>query len=407
MKILIVSQHFPPERGAVRRLYEFARYFVKQGHSVSVLTAMPNYPDGIVPEKYRGHFFFFEEMEGVKVYRTWVLPASNRNPGKRMIGFITFLLTGLINSFRIKGKQDIVLASTPPPVTPVMGWLLAKIRRARFVIEVRDLQPESSEDFGNLKKSWFTRTLKTVMHGLYRRADQLVAVTEGIAAGLKAAGVQEKRIATVKSGFSVEFSTADSNGIRRRFGWEDKFVILRAGTLGWAHSLETVIEAARHFANNPEVLFVFVGDGEKRGQLEGMVRDYGLKNVSFIGSQPLETIPYFLKTSDVLIESIREVPITRGTFPAKLFEYMASGRPIIYGSHDSEALRELDKAGGALSFRIDDPDRLCQHIEKLRDNPRFGEELGRRYQAHAIKHHGRDRWAKEYLEFLSSSDRAS
>jgi colanic acid biosynthesis glycosyl transferase WcaI len=317
MKILIVSQHFPPERGAVRRLYEFARYFAEQGHSVSVLTAMPNYPDGIVPEKYRGHFFYFEEMEGVKVYRTWVLPASNRDPGRRMIGFITFLFTGLINSFRIKEKPDIVLASTPPPVTPVMGWLLAKIRRARFVIEVRDLQPESSEDFGNLKKSWFTRTLKAVMHGLYRRADQLVAVTDGIATGLKATGVPGKRIATIKSGFSIEFSTADSNGIRRRFGWEDKFIILRAGTLGWAHSLETVIEAARHFTNNPEVLFVFVGDGEKRGQLEGMVRDYGLKNVSFIGSQPLESIPYFLKTSDVLIESIREVPITRGTFPAK------------------------------------------------------------------------------------------
>ena len=107
----------------------------------------------------------------------------------------------------------------------------------------------------------------------------------------------------------------------------------------------------------------------------------------------------------MLIESIREVPITRGTFPAKLFEYMASGRPIVYGSHDSEALRELDKAGGALSFRIDDPNRLAQHIEKLRADRKFGDELGRQYQAHAIKHHSRDRWAKEYLEFLSSSQR--
>jgi glycosyltransferase involved in cell wall biosynthesis len=404
MKILIVSQYFPPERGAVRRLFEFARYFVQQGHSVSVLTAMPNYPDGIVPEKYRGRFFYQEEMGGVKVYRTWVLPASNRNPGKRMIGFLTFMVTGLLNSFRIKEKPDIVLASTPPPVTPVMGWLLSKLRRARFVIEVRDLQPESSEDFGNLKRSFFTRTLKKMMHGFYHRADQLVAVTDGIADGLKSIGVPSERITTIKSGFSTEFSTADHNGIRRKFGWEGKYIILRAGTLGWAHSLETVIEAARQFTNHPEVLFVFVGDGEKRAQLEGMVRDYGLKNVLFVGSQPLETIPYFLKTSDVLIESIREVPITRGTFPAKLFEYMASGRPIIYGSHDSEALRELEKAGGALSFRIDDPSRLCKHIEELRQNPGRGEELGRRYQAHALKYHHRERWAKEYLEFLSNPD---
>ena len=287
-----------------------------------------------------------------------------------------------------------------------MGWLLAKLRGARFVIEVRDLQPESSEDFGNLKKSLFTRTLKKVMHWSYRRADQLVAVTDGIAAGLHSIGIPKERIATVKSGFSIEFSTSDSNGIRRRFGWEGKYIILRAGTLGWAHSLETIIEAARRFAHNPDVLFVFVGDGEKRSQLEGMVRDYGLKNVLFVGSQPLETIPYFLKTSDVLIESIREVPITRGTFPAKLFEYMASGRPIIYGSHDSEALRELDKAGGALSFRTDEPERLYDHIERLRLNPDFGEDLGRKYQEHALKYHHRERWAREYLDFLAGTSKS-
>lgn len=406
MNILIVTQHFPPERGAVRRLFEFARYFAAEGHSVSVLTGMPNYPDGIVPEKYRGHFHYFEEIEGVKIHRSWVLPASNRNPGKRMIGFLTFLVTGLINAFRITEKLDIVLASTPPPVTPIMGWLLAKLRGARFVIEVRDLQPESSEDFGNLKKSLFTRTLKKVMHWSYRRADQLVAVTDGIAAGLHLIGIPKERIATVKSGFSIEFSTSDSNGIRRRFGWEGKYIILRAGTLGWAHSLETIIEAARRFAHNPDVLFVFVGDGEKRSQLEGMVRDYGLKNVLFVGSQPLETIPYFLKTSDVLIESIREVPITRGTFPAKLFEYMASGRPIIYGSHDSEALRELDKAGGALSFRTDEPERLYDHIERLRLNPHVGEDLGRKYQEHALKYHHRERWAREYLDFLAGTSKS-
>ncbi|MEW5993590.1 MAG: glycosyltransferase WbuB, partial [Candidatus Zixiibacteriota bacterium] len=100
MNILIVTQHFPPEKGAVRRLFEFSRYFVSRGHRVSVMTAIPNYPDGIVPEKYRGHLFYAEEMDGVRVYRNWVLPAANRFPGKRMVGFVVFLVTALINSFR-------------------------------------------------------------------------------------------------------------------------------------------------------------------------------------------------------------------------------------------------------------------------------------------------------------------
>jgi colanic acid biosynthesis glycosyl transferase WcaI len=400
MRILIVTQHFPPERGAVRRLFEFARHFCQQGHEVSVLTAIPNYPDGIVPKQYRGSFLYCETMDGVKVYRSWVLPASNRFPGRRMIGFITFFITSLINSFRIKGDFDFVLASTPPVNTPVIGWILSKIRRARFIIEIRDLQPESSEDFGNLNRSLFTRGLKKMMHGLYRRAEKIVAATDGIGNYIKQIGIDPERVVTIKSGFSREFVTADYNGIRKKFGWEDKFLVLYSGTLGWAHSLETVIEAARHLTDQDDLLFVFVGEGEKRGALEGMVRDYGLKNVRFTGSQPLETIPHFLKASDVLIESLREVPVTKGTFPAKLFEYMASGRPIIFGSGGGEAVRELEQAGGALAFSTDDVPRLCDLILKLKDGRIDGNRLGQKYHAHALKHHSREQWADQYLEFL-------
>jgi glycosyltransferase involved in cell wall biosynthesis len=403
MKILIVTQHFPPERGAVRRLFEFARFFVQQGNDVTVLTAIPNYPDGIVPEKYRGRLFYRENMDGVKVFRSWTLPASNRYPGRRMIGFVIFFFTTLLHSLSLKTKFDLVLASTPPVNTPVIGWLLSKIRRAKFVIEIRDLQPESGEDFGNLDKSLFTRWLKKLMHGLYRRADKIVAVTDGIAGYMKQLGIPEAKVATVKSGFAPEFATADHNGIRQKYGWEKKFLVLRSGTLGWAHSLETVIEAARKLTDQPDIQFVFVGDGGKRAVLEGMVRDYGLQNVAFIGAQPLETIPYFLKTSDVLVESLRDVPITRGTFPAKLFEYMASGRPIIFGARGGEAVRELRKAGGALSFATDDVDRLCDLIMKLKGGEIDGEDLGRKYHRHAQEYHPRERWAKQYLSFLSDS----
>ena len=400
MKILIVTQHFPPERGAVRRLFEFARYFVRQGHEVSVLTAMPNYPDGIVPPKYRGRLFYHEELEGVKVYRSWVLPASNKYPGRRMIGFVTFLFTALMNSLRLGSKFDIVLASTPPVNTPVLGWLISKLKRSRFVIEIRDLQPESSEDFGNLNRSLFTRLLKKVMHGLYRRADKIVAATDGIADYVQTLGIPKDKVTAIKSGYGEEFVTADHNGIRKKFGWEEKFLVVYSGTLGWAHSLETIIEAARKLTDQPDVQFVFVGDGEKRSALEGMVRDYGLRNVTFIGAQPLETIPYFLKTSDILVESLREVPITQGTFPAKLFEYMASGRPILFGAKDGEAIRELKEAGGALAFASDDVQKLRDLIMEVKNGAIDGEDLGRKYHIHARKFHPRERWAREYLTFL-------
>jgi len=402
MKILIISQHFPPEKGAVRRIFEFARYFLGKGHDVSVLTAMPHYPDGILAPKYQGKFYLREEIEGVKVHRSYVLPAANRYPGKRMVGFVVFMITALLNSFRFRDNYDIVLATAPPVTTPVIGWILSKLFRSKFVIEIRDLQPESSEDFGNLNRSFFTRTLKKFMHWLYRKADRVVAVTDGINDYLGTIGVDSDRVTTIKSGVGNEFINADSNGIRRKFGWEDKFLVLYAGTLGWAHSLETVIEAARQLTDQPDIYFVFVGDGQKREALEGMVRDYGLSNVSFIGVQPLETIPYFLKASDVLVESLKEVPITKGTFPCKLFEYMASGRPIVFGARDCEAIRELEKAGGALWFPTEEPHKLSELILALKQGRIDGEKLGNQYRDHASTYHRREIWAERYAQFIES-----
>jgi glycosyltransferase involved in cell wall biosynthesis len=363
---------------------------------------MPNYPDGVVPEEYRGKFFAVEEMDGVKVYRSYVLPAPNHYPGRRMIGFIVFLLTSLINSFRIGNKFDLIIASTPPVTTPVIGWLLSRMKKSRFVIEIRDLQPESSEEFGNLKQSFLTRILKRFMHWLYRRADYIVPVTDGITDYLQRIGLARERLVTVKSGVSNEFLAADSNGVRKKFGWEGKFLVMYTGTIGWAHSLETVVEAARHLVDQPDIEFVFAGDGQKRGALEAMVRDYGLKNVRFIGLQPLESIPYFLQASDVLVHSMKEVPLTKVALPSKLFEYMASGKPIIYGSSGGEAIEELEKAGGALSFPAEDPEKLADLILKLKTGQIDGRRLGKSYYDHVTQFHRREVWAQRYLSLLRS-----
>jgi glycosyltransferase involved in cell wall biosynthesis len=402
MRILIVTQHFPPEKGAVRRLFEFARFFVQNGEDVSVMTAIPNYPDGVVPEKYRGHFFYKEEMDGVKVYRNYVLPASNKYPGKRMIGFIIFLLTTIINSFRLKDEFDLVLASSPPVTSPVIGWIISRSKKTRFVIEVRDLQPESSEDFGNLNRSLFTRSLRGMMHWLYRKADAIVSVTDGISDYMEAIGIEKRRVATIKSGVSEEFIDASTNGIRQKFGWDNKFVVLYSGTLGWVRPLETIVEAARQLADQPDIRFVFIGAGQKKEALQNMVRDYGLKNVEFVGPQPLETIPQFLKASDVLVETLKEVAVAKMAFPSKMFEYMASGRPIVFGFSRGEAIIELEMAGGALTYPSDSPDELSDLIVKLKSGEIDGETLGENYHRHVAQYHSREIWANRYLEVVRS-----
>ena len=155
-------------------------------------------------------------------------------------------------------------------------------------------------------------------------------------------------------------------------------------------------------ADQPKIHFVFIGEGQKRDALENMVRDYGLKNVTFVGVQPLETIPYFLKSSDVLVDCLKEVSVARLAFPSKMFEYMASGRPIIFGSHYGEAIEELKIAGGALTYSSDSSEQLSDLIMQLKNGSIDGEKLGRDYHEHIKQYHRREIWAEQYFNIISN-----
>ncbi|PKK83943.1 MAG: hypothetical protein CVT49_05825 [candidate division Zixibacteria bacterium HGW-Zixibacteria-1] len=402
MRILLITQHFPPERGAVRRLFEFAAHFKDNGHDVTVLTAMPNYPDGIVPPEYRGKFHHREVINGIDIRRSWVLPASNAQPKKRMIGFITFLTTAIINSFRIKGKFDLILASSPPVTSAVLGYVISRLRRTKLVLEIRDLQPESGEQFGNLNKSLFTGFIARVMKFLYRKADHIVCVTEGIEDWMSDNGVDRSHLTTIKSGVGYDFINSHSNGIRKKYGWENKYLIMFSGTLGWVRPLESIIESARLLSGEKQYHFVFVGDGQKKNSLEKLAKQYKLDNISFIGLQPLSQIPFYLKSGDVLVECLKEVPVAKVALPTKIFEYMAAGRPIAFGSFEGETTKLLEKAGGALTFSPRNPEQLAAIIRSLYKKEIDGDELGRKYHDYVSNFHSRDKWADRYMQLLET-----
>jgi glycosyltransferase involved in cell wall biosynthesis len=400
MRILIITQHFPPERGAVRRLFEFATHFKDNGHDVTVLTAMPNYPDGVLPAEYKGKFYKREVVDGIDIRHSYVLPASNAQPKKRMVGFITFLISAFINSFRIKGKFDLILASSPPVTSAVLGHILSKIRRTKLILEIRDLQPEMGIQYGSLNKSRMTEIIRKIMHFIYKRAWKVVCVTEGLTRWMQDNGVSDGRLYTIKSGVGNNFIYSNSNGIRKKFGWEEKFLILFCGTMGCARSLEPIIESARILSEEKQYHFVFVGDGQKEKHYRQLANKYNLSNISFTGLQPLEQIPYFLKAGDVLVDCLQDVPFAKSVLPVKMFEYMAAGKPIIFGSPAYEATRFLDQAGGALTFSNERPEDLAGLVRSLYRKKIDGSELGRRYHEYVRTHHSSERWASQYLKIF-------
>jgi len=404
MKILFITQHFPPERGAVRRLYEFAEYFKENGHDVTILTAIPNYPDGIVPPEYKGKFYHREIKDGLDIHRSYVLPASNAQPKKRMLGFLTFLCSSILNSFRIKGKFDVILASSPPVTSAVIGYILSRLRRCKLVLEVRDLQPEMGEQYGSVKKSLFTKMIRVVIHFIYKQAWRVVPVTEGLTNWMRNKGIPEKRLCTIKSGVGNDFIFSHSNGIRKKYGWEDKYLILFCGTMGMVRTLEPIIESARILADERQYHFVFVGDGQKKNTYEALAKQYNLTNISFVGLQPLKQIPYFLHAGDILIDCLKDVSFAQSVLPVKMFEYMAAGKPIVFGSTAREATRFLEQAGGVLSFSVNNPENLADTIRSLYCKKIDGSELGKKYHNYVCEHHSTKKWGERYLNLLSETD---
>jgi len=239
-----------------------------------------------------------------------------------------------------------------------------------------------------------------VMNFLYRRADRIVSATDGINEFLREYGIEPRRVITVKSGVGDNFIFGHSNGVRKKFGWKEKFLVTYSGTLGLVRPLETIVEAARGLAQEKDIHFVFVGDGQKKAELEKLTAHYRLDNVSFTGLQPLEYIPFFLRASDVLIECLKDVEVAKMAVPSKVFEYMASGKPIVLGCPDGEASALLNNAGGALTYHSSDADELSELILRLRSGKIDGERLGQGYHEYIRNHHSRSRWAERYLDMI-------
>ena len=289
MRILLLTQFYPPESGAPQnRLSDLAKRLKAAGHHVEVLTAMPNYPKGVIFDGYRRRVVMEEERDGVRVIRTWIFAGEKSGFVRRLLTYFSFVISSLIVGARSARRPDAVIVELPPLFLGLSGYAISRLRRARLVLNVSDLWPESAVAMGILRSRFLIRASTRLEEFLYRRADLITGQTEGIMQSVRSR-FPTKRLGLITNGvdlsaFREPSPPEESRILRREFGLGEDFVVGYAGLHGHAQGLETILRAAQLLENAPDVVFALFGEGPLKADLVAQAR--GARNVRFIAAQP-------------------------------------------------------------------------------------------------------------------------
>ncbi len=408
MKITYISQYFPPEMGApAARASELSRHWARAGHQVTVLTGFPNHPTGVVPPEYRDKFRRFvarEQANGVAVVRSWLLPFPNRKAYERMLNYGSFCLSAAITGLFLS-RPDVVIATSPQLLVGLSGWWVARCKRVPFVFEVRDLWPESLAAVGvGDGNSLLHRALAGIAGFLYRRSDRVVVVTPAFEDYLvKHWHVPREKISVVENGVETDlFAPQSVSALRRELDAEGKFVVSYIGTMGMAHGLDTIIDAAAELrSTNPEIVFLVLGEGADKDRVTTLARERGLDNLRFVDQQPREKIPAYICASDVCLVLLKKTELFKTVIPTKMLEFMSCARPVILGV-DGQARAILEEAGGGLAVEPESSDALVGAICHLAANPERAAEYGRSGREYIARKFSRRQTAEKYIRILES-----
>lgn len=403
MHILFLTDNFPPEVNApASRTFEHARAWVRAGHQVTVITGAPNFPGGKLLGGYRNKLWQAEEMEGIRVVRVWTYITANEGFAKRILDYLSFMLSGFLAGLFVR-RVDVVVGTSPQFFTACAAWALAGLKRRPFVFELRDLWPESIKAVGAMKESAAIRWLEKLELFLYRRASLIVAVTHSFKRRLIERGVDGTKIEVITNGADLSRFRPQpkDQALLAQHGLQDRFVAGYVGTHGLAHQLETLLEAAALLAQRPDgerYRILLLGDGARKAALREMAAQRGLGNVVFVDSVSKDQVVRYWSILDASVIHLKQTPLFDTVIPSKLFECMAMGLPVLHGvaGESADIVRET---GAGLTFTPEDAQALADAIVRLAGDAALVERLRAQAQK-AASLYERDYLAERMLEHL-------
>jgi hypothetical protein len=369
MHILVLSDNFVPEQNApALRTRDHCRRWVEDGHQVTVITTVPNFPVGKPQYGYQNKWRQEEVIDGIRVVRVWSYMAPNEGVLKRSLDFLSFAIMGYIAGRR--EKPDVIVATSPQLLTALAGHWLGRARRVPWIFEVRDMWPDSVLAVDALNEGFMIRVLRRLEMSLYASAARIVTISDALRELIAAKGIDRDKIGVVYNGIDPHRLTPREKSPRllQHFGYEGKFVIGYVGTHGMAQKLETVVTAAKMLEAHDDIRFLFVGDGARREALVEMAAGLKLSSIQFHGLVTSTTVVEYIALCDAIVVPLRKSALFEGALPTKIFEAAAMERPIIL-SVEGIAADLIRKHDAGVVIEQEDVAGLAAAILALRNDP--------------------------------------
>jgi lipopolysaccharide/colanic/teichoic acid biosynthesis glycosyltransferase len=394
--ILLIHQAFvSPQQAGGTRHYELSRYLAQAGHKVTILGSQVNYLTGITRLGRRKLVEREQTTEEISIWRCYTYSALHRSFPRRLFAFLSFMVSSFLAGLKVP-NVDLIWGTSPPIFQGLTALVLARVKRTPFLFEVRDLWPDFAIDLGVLRQPLLIKLSRGLEKLLYRKADRIIVNSPGFLQHLRNCGVEEARMATVVN--SVDATQFDPSGrgeaLRREWGLEEKCIALYAGAHGLANDLETLLEAAAILKGESAIHFVLVGDGKEKSNLMRWAESRGLGNVLFLPAQPKARMPQILAASDICIAILKNIPRFTTTFPNKVFDYMAAGRPTVLAI-DGVIRQVIESADGGTFSPPGDPQSLADAVLALSRDPALRKRQGQNARGYALAHFERERQAQD------------
>ena len=390
MNIVFLTHYFPPEVNApASRTHAHCREWVKRGHDVTVVTCAPNHPFGRVYNGYHNLPWQVESIDGIRVIRLWTFLAANEGVWKRATNYVSYMLVAALAAPFLP-RPDVVVSTSPQFFCGLAGYAVSRIHHAPWVLEIRDLWPDSITAVGALRRGWAIKLSERLEAWAYRKADKIVIVTDSFRRHIGERGAAADKIIVVKNGVDLEqFGRLQKDhSLARELGVEDRFIAAYFGTHGMAHGLDVVLRAAVLLRNDPRIAFLLVGDGAERRGLQAMRNEFGLTNVVMLEQQSRDRMPALWGLADAALVLLRKSDVFKMVLPSKIFEAMGAGRPIVLGV-EGEARDIVERAACGIPVEPENAEQLAAAVHYLAERPELAREMGAKGLAFVAREYDR------------------